>query len=150
VELKNGQMLMFIRTTLGAQYFSYSKDGGNTWTEARESNLKSPLSPASIKRIPSTGDLLAVWNDHSGVPADFKATLATGGKRTPLTVAISKDDGNSWVNARNLLDDAGGWYCYTAIHFVDRDVLLAFASSQAGERRLSKMDLARFPVAAVD
>lgn len=149
VELKNGRILMFIRTMLGSQYFSYSKDGGNTWTDARPSNLKSPLSPASIKRIPSTGHLLAVWNDHSGAPEELKATLTRGGKRTPLTVAISKDDGNTWVNARSLLDDPGGWYCYTAIHFVDRDVLLAFASSGAGERPLSKMDVARFPVTAL-
>jgi apolipoprotein N-acyltransferase len=147
VELRNGQLLMFIRTTLGSQYFSHSNDGGNAWGEARPSNLASPLSPASIKRIPSTGDLLAVWNDHSGVPEDFKATLTNGGKRTPLTVAISKDDGKTWMNARSLLNDPGGWYCYTAIHFVGRDVLLAFASSGTGERRLSKMDLARFPVA---
>jgi Neuraminidase (sialidase) len=149
VELKNGQVLMFIRTTLGSQYFSYSKDGGNRWSEAQPSKLESPLAPASIKRIPTTGDLLVVWNDHSRVPTEFKATMEQGGKRTPLTVAISKDNGKTWVNARNLLDDPGGWYCYTAIHFVDRDVLLAFASSGTGERQLSKMDLARFRVDAL-
>ena len=149
VELKNGHILMFIRTTLGSQYFSYSKDGGNTWSEAQPSNLQSPLSPASIKRIPSTGDLLAVWNDHSSVPAEFKSTEEHGGKRTPLTVAISKDDGKTWKNARNLLDDPGGWYCYTAIHFVHGDVLLASASAGPGMPRLSKMDLARFPVKAL-
>jgi sialidase-1 len=149
VELKDGRILMFIRTTLGNQYFSYSQDGGNTWSEAHASPLRSPLSPASIKRIPSTGDLLAAWNDHSSVPAEFKATQESGGKRTPFTVAISKDDGKTWIDARNLLDDPDGWYCYTAIHFVDNQVLLAFASSGRGMPRLSKMDLARFPVRAL-
>jgi sialidase-1 len=149
VELKGGRILMFIRTMLGSEYFSYSKDEGNTWSEAQPSPLKAPLAPASIERIPSTGDLLAVWNDHSSVPAEFKSTEESGGKRTPLTVAISKDDGNTWINARNLLDDPGGWYCYTAIHFVHNHVLLAFASAGPGMPRLSKMDLARFPVRAL-
>lgn len=149
VELKDGQVLMFIRTMLGSEYFSHSKDGGNTWSQAQPSPLQAPLSPASIKRIPSTGDLLVVWNDHSSVPAEFKSTEESGGKRTPLTVAISKDDGKTWINGRNLLDDPDGWYCYTAIHFIHDHVLLAFASAGRGMPHLSQMDLARFPVRAL-
>jgi hypothetical protein len=90
-----------------------------------------------------------VRNDHSSVPAEFKSTGEHGGKRTPLTAAISKDDGKTWINARNLLDDPDGWCCYTAIHFVHGSVPLAFASAGPGMPRLSKMHLARLPVKAL-
>ncbi len=98
VELKDGRLMMFIRTMTGSQYLSYSRDGGETWAEPKPSNLLSPLSPASIKRIPSTGDLLAVWNDHAQVDEAMRAhegARATGGKRTPLTVAVSRDEGQN-------------------------------------------------------
>ena len=48
--------MMLSRTDLGSQYRSYSADGGETWTPAEPTGIKSPLSPASIERIPSTGD----------------------------------------------------------------------------------------------
>src|SRR5437764_97963 len=52
IELKDGRLMMFMRTDLGCQYRSYSKDGGDTWSPAEPSNILSPLSPASIARIP--------------------------------------------------------------------------------------------------
>jgi hypothetical protein len=111
IELKDGRAMMFIRTQLGSQYLSFSSYGCHTWTEARASDIVSPLSPASIERIPSTGDLLMVWNDHSGVDESFRSNESRGGKRTPLTVAISRDGGRTWIRKRNLLDDPDGWYC---------------------------------------
>ena len=106
VELKDARLMMFIRTTLGSQYLSWSGDGGETWSPARPSEILSPLSPASIKRIPKTGDLLMVWNDHAGIDPALRD------KRTPLTVAISRDEGKTWIHKHNLLDDPDGWYCY--------------------------------------
>ncbi len=148
VELKDGGLMMFIRTMLGSQYLSYSGDGGDTWSEPRPSALLSPLSPASIKRIPATGDLLAVWNDHSAVDPSFRAAetpeRAFGGKRTPLTVAISRDDGQTWVHKQNLENEPDGWYCYTAIHFVGKRVLLAYNSGGHGLPHLSRTVVAWF------
>jgi Neuraminidase (sialidase) len=146
IELKNGRVMMFIRTQLGSQYLSFSTDGGDTWSEAHASNIASPLSPASIERIPSTGDLLMVWNDHSGVEDSFRANESRGGRRTPLTVAISRDEGRTWTRKRNLLDDPEGWYCYTAIHFDGGRVLLAFVSGGSGLPPLSRTSMAVFDV----
>jgi len=70
-----------------------------TWSDAEPTDIRSPLSPASIKRIPKTGDLLMVWNDH----ADIAAVLR--GKRTPLTVAVSRDEGKTWEKRKTLYDD---------------------------------------------
>jgi len=115
LELKNGDILMFIRTTAGVQYFSCSKDKGETWSAVEPGNLKSPCSPASIARIPTTGDLLVVWNDNG-----------INQKRTPLNIAVSKDEGKTWINKKILENDPKGLYCYTAIHFTDNDILLGY------------------------
>jgi photosystem II stability/assembly factor-like uncharacterized protein len=143
VPLKDGRLMMFIRTQLGSQYVSYSADGGDTWSEATASSLMSPLSPASIKRLPK-GDLLAVWNDHAQVDESMRASEKSGGKRTPLTVAISRDDGKTWTRHRNVLEAPTGWYCYIAIHFVGQRVLLGFVSGGEGLRNLSRTSIAWF------
>lgn len=131
IELKDGRLLMYMRTNTGSQYISYSEDNGDTWSKAQPSNLASPLSPASIERIPWTGDLLCVWNDHSGVhhyPA---------GRRTPLCLAISKDEGKSWSRSGIIEGNPDGWYCYTAITFVKNRVLLAYC---AGDKRVGGLN----------
>jgi len=132
VELNGGNILMLIRSDIGVQCISYSKDKGVTWSPVERSNIKSPVSPASIERIPSTGDLLLVWNNNDGEDSAIK------GKRTPLTIAISKDEGRTWERKKNIEDDADGWYCYIAIHFTGKDVLLGYcAGSSAKGTQLS-------------
>lgn len=146
VELKDGRLMMFIRTQLGSQYLSYSTDRGESWSPAQPSSIASPLSPASIKRVPNSGDLLMVWNDHSAVDPSFRSTPKSGGKRTPLTMAISRDGGRTWQNPQPIRTAADGWYCYTAIHFVKNKVLLGFASGGSGLPGLSRMELVAFPL----
>lgn len=139
VELKDGRLLMFLRTAMGSQYYSYSRDGGDTWSAVEPSTLASPLSPASIERIPKTGDLLAVWNDHSRVNGEIRNKL-----RTPLTVAISRDEGKTWEKAKNIADDPAGWYCYTAIEFVGDRVVLGYNAGGPGIGRLSRSVITHF------
>lgn len=140
VELKDGQVMMFIRSNAGSQLICYSSDKGDTWSGVQPSNIISPVSPATIERIPGTGDLLLAWNNHDKVDAEHK------GKRTPFAVAISKDDGKTWTSVRTLEDDPNGWYCYTAMDFIDGHVLLGHC---AGDRRtggLNTTQITRFPV----
>jgi sialidase-1 len=118
VELKDESILMFMRTDSGVQYISISSDLGKSWSAAEPSGIKSPLSPASIERITSTGDLLMVWNNNGG------ENKAIAGKRTPFNIGISKDEGKTWQMIRTLADDPEGWYCYTAIEFAGEHVLL--------------------------
>ena len=119
VELKDGRVMLWVRTDAGKQFVSYSKDGGRTWSEFAKSNIVSPRSPASIKRIPGTGDLLLAWNNNGDV------STKTHGKRTPFNVAISRDEGATWTNVKTLESDPDGWYCYTAIHFAREHVVLS-------------------------
>ncbi len=137
VELKDGRVMMFIRTDGGCQYVSYSADGGDTWSPPTASDIKSPLSPASIKRLPSTGDLLLVWNDHSDIPAGLVK------RRVPLSTAISRDDGRTWECAKALEGNPKGWYCYSAICPAGDAVLLAYcAMSGLAHSRITRVPIA--------
>lgn len=140
IQLKDGRILMWVRTDGGSQYLSWSEDEGNHWSQPVPSDIQSPRSPASIERIPGSGDLLLVWNDQSNISSALK------GLRTPFSVAVSRDDGRSWTRSIALEDDPNGWYCYTAIDFVGDLVLLGHS---AGDRRtggLNSLQITRFKV----
>ncbi|HEV8378187.1 MAG TPA: sialidase family protein [Tepidisphaeraceae bacterium] len=140
VELKDHRLLMLCRTDLGSQYRCYSGDGGETWSRAEPSDIKSPLSPASLKRIPSTGDLLLVWNDHSKIDQSIK------GKRTPLAAAFSRDDGKTWSAPKIVEPDPDGWFCYTAIDFIDNRVLLAYCAGNGRKDGLNTTRITSIPL----
>ncbi|MEX2176241.1 MAG: sialidase family protein [Pirellulaceae bacterium] len=141
IELKDRRLMLLARSNEGSQLQSFSSDGGDTWSELVPSDIKSPLSPASVERLPS-GDLLLVWNDHAQIDPALR------GKRTPLTAAISTDDGKRWRHVQNLFDNPHGWYCYTAIEVVGDYVLLGHC---AGDRRhnngLAETHITRIPIA---
>jgi sialidase-1 len=133
IELKNGDILMVIRTDARAQYISYSKDRGETWSPCEKSTINSPVAPASIARIPSTGDLLLVWDDN-GIDS----------KRTPLNIAVSKDEAKTWTNIKSIENDPEGRFCYTAIHVIDKYVLLGYtAGSRAKGQGWSVLNVTR-------
>lgn len=137
VELKDGRLMLFCRSR-DCQLVSWSADGGTTWTELERSKMTQPTtSPASIERIPSTGDLLLVWNNGD----DPLAQLKPVGRR-PFSAAVSADDAATWKHIQNIGTDPEGWYCYTAIEFVGDHVLLAHCEYP----RLNSLQITRFPV----
>jgi hypothetical protein len=137
VELKDDGLLMFCRSR-DCQLVSRSDDGGDTWSALKRSKISQPTaSPASIERIPSTGHLLLVWNNGD----DPLAAVKPVGRR-PFTVAISKDEGATWQHVQNIGIDLRGWYCYTAIYFVDDHVLLAHCEYPG----LNSLQVTRLPV----
>jgi len=123
IKLKDSRIMMFCRTAAGVQYMSYSNDRGETWSPLEPGNFRSPMSPASIERIPSTGDLLLVWNDN------VQKGIENGPKRNPYDIAISKDEGKTWIKKKIIESNPFGHYCYTAIHFTPDHVLLAYCSN---------------------
>ena len=141
VELKDGRVMLWVRTDAGKQFVSHSSDGGRTWAKFQASNIVSPRSPASIERIPSTGDLLLVWNNNGDV------STKTQGERTPFNVAVSRDDGATWENVKTLENDPDGWYCYTAIHFAGEHVVLPHcADNLKTGKALATTQVTRLPV----
>ena len=126
IEMKDGSVMMYIRASGGFQQLSFSSDRGETWGHIETSNIPSPVSPATIEKIPGSNDWLLVWNNNDGTNPDIK------GKRTPLSTAISKDEGKTWDYIKNINTDPDGWYCYIAIHFVDNEHILL--GNCAGDR----------------
>jgi hypothetical protein len=117
---------MFMRTKSGFQYFSYSKDNGENWSKVEPGNIKSPCSPASITRIPSTGDLMLVWNDKDRNPFLKEEEKTWSNERTPLNIAISKDEGKTWINEKTLEDNPEGSFCYPAVIYLENEILLSY------------------------
>ena len=123
VELRDGSLMMFMRTSLGHQCRSISNDRGQTWSDVEPvPELISPVSPVSVKRIPSTGDLLAVFNKTYD-PIGCRGPCAMGW-RTPLTATISLDDGKTWSLLRNIENDPKLVFDYVSITFLDSDEVL--------------------------
>ncbi len=118
IELKDGRVMMIMRNQLGTISKSYSSDGGETWSEPSVLGPIAPEAPSTLRRIPSTGDLMLIWNKN------YEPDAGHSGKRTPLNVAISKDEGESWILERELETDSNFSFSYPSLMFVrDRAVL---------------------------
>lgn len=113
VELKDGRVMLWVRTSTGHPYQCYSSDGGETWSHPKPMSVVAPDSPQSIKRIPSTKDLLMVWNNSSV-------------NRFPLSTAISKDNGHNWQHVKKLEEDPRHTYAYPSITYVANRVLFTY------------------------
>ena len=100
-ETADGRLLMFMRTGVQRIAQSYSNDGGEHWEQGVLNSLVSSLAAIWLTRIPTTGDLLCVWNQSSA------EETATGYYRSRLTSAISKDSGATWQNFRTLASGPG-------------------------------------------
>lgn len=122
IELNDGRVLMFLRTELGGQYQTISDDGGKTWSQATRTALRGTAAPISIERIPTTGHLLAIWNNDVG----------SSRARTPLTAAISDDEGQTWAHVRNVEEQDGDAFAYPSVTFVGNQAFLTYFNYQGG------------------
>ncbi|MFI5356299.1 MAG: sialidase family protein [Opitutales bacterium] len=148
VELADGSLYSWARTDQGTQWACRSQDGGRTWTPPAPTTLLSPISPASIKRLPGSSALLAVYNDHSG-RFPFKPNPNLYISRTPLVVALSTDDGRTWPVRHAIEDNPRGFYCYTGIHYVGDDVWLAYGAGDEHVAIFNRMRIRRIALKAL-
>ena len=115
VQLPNGKVMLWVRTNTGHPYQAYSDNDGITWSTPEPMSVPAPNSPQSIKRIPRTDDLLMIWNNSAT-------------NRFPLAAAISKDNGRTWPDIRNLDADAHDTYAYPSITFVNNWAFFTYYS----------------------
>ena len=128
VELSDGRLLCWFRTTSGCQYKSWSYDQGETWsTPVPAPEFPSPESPLSMKTDPVSGDLIAIWNDYSP-ERSVRFTDRNNGTRgrTPLVLARSSDNGNTWTDHIVLENAPDHGYGYTAMLFEEKQLFLAY------------------------
>jgi len=98
-----GSVHMLLRSTMGRICRSDSVDGGRTWAPVYPTDLPNNNSGLDLARLPD-GRLVLVYNP---VPGDWAA-------RTPLSVAVSSDDGATWRRVVDL-ETAPGEYSYPAV-----------------------------------
>lgn len=126
VELEDGRVFGWYRTCAVAQFYAYSDDGGENWTQPQlHPVFTSEESPLSMKRNPANGELFAVWDDCNprwGVDA-----VPESWNRTPLVLARSNDEGATWRGYQLIETKPDHGYCYIAMHFTnDNGLLLAY------------------------
>lgn len=114
-ECRDGRLIMVMRTQLGSIFASYSSDQGETWSLPQTTGLRSPEACPEIVRNPNNGDLIMTWND-----APYDPSFASHfGKRSPLTVAVSSDDGVTWHHRKNIETDPGWGYSNPAMRILN-------------------------------
>lgn len=153
IERRDGTLYGWARTTVGRQWEFTSTDGGETWTTPQPSRFQAPCSPMSIKAVAPGPLWLAVWNDPVE-PVSPETAFAHNSSwgRTPLAVATSRDEGNTWSAPQLLEDDPDRGFCYIAIHPVGDAVLLAYCCGGRGTAVLQdtcirRVDLHDLPAA---
>lgn len=130
VELSPGNLLMYIRTQTGNQYYSTSSDNGTNWAAATASTLVSPESPATI--INHDGTLIAIYNNNYD-PDD----MVKFGDRTPLTISTSVDNGATWTVVMNIEDRLSHSFAYTSAMVHDGYLVLSYWDSINNNASLS-------------
>ena len=127
VELKDGRLMMFARTYTGFPARAYSDDKGETWSEGQYiKELKMPYAGLpTVRRIPSTGDLLFIWISE-------KSTINKLWRRCALTTAISKDEGKTFIHKRQIARDPEDDFGYQCIEFIGKNLALVAYHKREG------------------
>lgn len=103
-ELSDGTLLLIVRTAIDFHWYATSTDGGDTWSEFKESTFHGTATMPLLKKL-SDGRLLFFWcntkplpelKDADGVWEDVFTN------RDVNHVAISHDDGKSWLGFREV------------------------------------------------
>lgn len=132
VELKDGRLLMFARTYSGFPVFAYSEDKGATWGPAElRKDIPMPYAGMpTVRRLPGTGDLVFIWISEKS--ADKVNPQIN--RRCTLTAAISKDEGKTLINHRNIASDPEDDFGYQAVEFLDDGMALVGYHCREGIR----------------
>ena len=130
VELKDGRVMMFARTYSGFPVRAYSKDRGETWSEGEPINeLPMPYAGLpTVRRIPSTGDLLFIWISERSIDKDDPKIH----RRCALSTAISKDEGQTFGPFRHIARDPEDDFGYQCNEFLGDDLALVAYHARDG------------------
>ncbi len=104
IELNDGRLWMLMRTAQDRHYESFSTDGGLTWDESRPSMFYGTITMPTLGRL-ADGRLIFFWCNTTPLP---EMPTATGvwddvfTNRDATHVAVSEDDGKTWIGFREL------------------------------------------------
>ncbi|MCE9589789.1 MAG: glycoside hydrolase [Planctomycetes bacterium] len=128
---RDGSVLMVLRTQLGSVFHSISTDGGATWSKPQTTGLHAPESCPELQTVPRTGDLCLAWNNAPYDPA-FGSHF---GKRSPLTLTLSRDDGRTWLNPKDIESNPKKGYYNPVLFFTSRgSAILSYTELDYNDR----------------
>ncbi|MDF2723804.1 MAG: hypothetical protein K0Q59_3479 [Paenibacillus sp.] len=113
-ESERGSVHMLLRSSTGFVCRSDSADGGRTWSPVYTTELPNNNSGIDLVRMES-GALALVYNPIG----------QNWGKRTPLVISVSRDNGATWGESV-ALEDAPGEYSYPAIVSLGDDLFVTY------------------------
>mmetsp|Transcript_21707 Transcript_21707/g.68164 ORF Transcript_21707/g.68164 Transcript_21707/m.68164 type:complete len:444 (+) Transcript_21707:2-1333(+) len=116
VELSTGPLLQLFRSKVGVIYQSTSRDMGMTWAEPEPTMLPNPDSKFHLMML-SNGNLVCAYN-------------ASPIKRTPLTVALSRDQGQTWKVVAHVEGDPDLQFAYPTMLEVGGDLWVVYSVMQ--------------------
>ena len=126
-ELKDGRMWMLIRTNWSEFWSAYSSNGGRHWQILQPSGIPASSAPGILTRLKS-GRLMLLWNRlHPEGTAEWKLSggdglwseTAVSNYREELSLAFSKDDGESWTDPVVVARQPGTWLSYPYVFEVE-------------------------------
>ena len=107
---------MLCRTTSSRIFRSDSVDGGHSWSLAYDTGIPNNNSGIDLAQL-SDGRLVLAYNPRENYPGYYK------GARTPLSIAVSEDGGDSFTRVADLETEAGS-FAYPSIVADQNDRLL--------------------------
>ena len=110
---EDGSVHMFTRTKVGQIYRSDSTDGGRTWCRAYASGLANNNSGIDLD-VDDNGRIFLACNPY-----------ATPGIRTPLTLAVSTNDGKDFTRILNL-ETGVGEFSYPSVVIKDNIIHITY------------------------
>lgn len=126
VQLKDGRLLMHMRSSY-AIYRCYADDVTAPWKDCGVfPGLNVCCSAQTIRRLPGSNELVMLYND--------RGTLRWGEQdtefnfRTPVSVAISGDEGATWERWGTLENDSKN-YCYFSLLFFQDQFIASYYES---------------------
>lgn len=140
VEYTPDSLLMTIRNQGGKMFFSKSYDGGLSWTNPILSEINCPDAPSKISKIPNSNLLFLVWND-----VNTSQNVFQWNNRTPLSMAVSDDNGNNWIKLYNIEDNENNNFYYPSITFLNEYAFISYTIRGKNDQQ-SIIGLKKYPI----
>lgn len=130
VELKDGRIMMFARTYSGYPVRAYSSDGGETWSKGEKiEGMEMPYAGLpTVRRLPSTGDLVFLWISEKSVDKENPKIH----RRCCLSSCLSKDEGQTFEHQRALARDPEDDFGYQSLDFLGDDTAIVSYHARDG------------------
>jgi predicted neuraminidase len=114
-----GHVHALMRTDKGKIYRSDSTNYGRTWCKAYPTSLPNNNSGIDLVKVPD-GRIFLLYNNVAD----------NWGKRNPLTLAVSTDNGDTWENIMDLETDDPGEFSYPAITYKDGSLHMTYTHNR--------------------